>query len=132
MGGLNISILIKGGDKLVKALNSSSTIKKPMGDGIRRITLYYNGLVKKATVVDTGRLRASIKTEINPTRAAVGTNVKYAPFIEFGTRHMEARHMEGSRRTLGKGMFTYAWGLLLTWLGDDKHNIHKDIDKEFK
>lgn len=35
--------------------------------------------------VQTGRLRASITTQIeSPVRAVVGTNVKYAPPVEFG------------------------------------------------
>ena len=50
---------------------------------------------KKICPVDTGRLRASITTivEENPdiTRVKVGTNIKYAPYVEFGTRFMRAQ-----------------------------------------
>ena len=45
---------------------------------------------------------------------------------------MEARHMEGATKVLGKGMFTYALELLYTWLGRDSHKIHTELDKEFK
>ncbi len=123
---------MKGAEKLTKALGSSDTIKKPVDKGIRRMALYYDGLVKKATVVDTGRLRSSITHNIGTTSAQVGTNVKYAGFVEYGTQNMAARHMEGSVKVLDEGMFRYAWGLLQKWLSKGKHNIHVEIDKEFK
>lgn len=40
--------------------------------------------------VDTGRLRSSIKSTVNVQgpliRGAIGSNVKYAPYMEYGTR----------------------------------------------
>ena len=130
--GVQLSLKFIGGKKLFDALMSSKTIGKPLDDGIRKITLHYDGLVKKATVVDTGRLRSSIHHELNPKRASVGTNVQYAQFVEYGTSRMEARHMEGSSKVLGEGMFAYAWGQLKDWLSKGKHDIHVEIDKEFK
>ena len=129
---MQLSLKMIGGEKLFKSLASSKTIKKPLDDGIRRITLKYDGLVKKATVVDTGRLRASVHHELNPKRASVGTNVVYAQFVEYGTAKMEARHMEGSAKVLGEGMFAHAWGLLKAWMDKGEHDIHVEIDKEFK
>ena len=129
---IGISIVMAGATKLVAALGSKDTIGKPVGDGIRKIALYYDGLVKKATVVDTNRLRSSITNQINPPNATIGTNVGYARFVEYGTANMEARHMEGGTKVLGTGMFAHAMGLLHSWLDKDNHNIHKDIDKEFK
>jgi HK97 gp10 family phage protein len=43
--------------------------------------------------VDTGRLRASITHRVERGRhvAYVGTNVEYAPYVEFGTRKMRAQ-----------------------------------------
>lgn len=35
---------------------------------------------------DTAQLVQSLTKEVKPTRATVGTNVKQAPFVEFGTR----------------------------------------------
>jgi len=129
---IGLTLKFIGGKKLLSALNSPKTIKKPLDNGIRKITLYYDGLVKKATVVDTGRLRSSIHHELNPKRASVGTNVQYAQFVEYGTQHMEARHMEGSAKVLGEGMFAHAWGKLQDWLKKGKHDISVEIDKEFK
>ena len=128
---IGMSVVLKGAAPLIKALGNSDTIKKPLDKGIRKIALYYEGLVKKATVVDTGRLRSSITHQINQSTAVIGTNVNYAQFVEYGTQNMEARHMEGGSMKLGQGMFAYALGLLHTWLGHDSHNIHKEIDKEF-
>ncbi len=38
--------------------------------------------------VDTGRLRASIIVSEEPNKVIVGTNVKYAPYVEYGTYKM--------------------------------------------
>ncbi|MFB9994078.1 HK97-gp10 family putative phage morphogenesis protein [Deinococcus oregonensis] len=45
-----------------------------------------------AAPVDTGRLRQSIGLQRrSPDVWRVGTNVNYAPFVEFGTRHQAAQ-----------------------------------------
>lgn len=45
--------------------------------------------------VDTGRLRASYTHEVGEDARGpyvdIGTNVEYAPFLEFGTRHIAPR-----------------------------------------
>ena len=103
---LNFKII--GLDKLNKKL-SSDTIKNPLAEGIKKIAFALEGETKKATVVDTGRLRSSIFTKYGATEGMVGTNVQYAPSVEYGvpTRNLEARHMEGGTRVLGLGMFGY-------------------------
>jgi HK97 gp10 family phage protein len=45
---------------------------------------------KRLAPVDTGRLRASITTELKRLAAEVGTDVEYAPYQEFGTYKMDA------------------------------------------
>lgn len=35
--------------------------------------------------VDTGRLRGSITSQVEGGSAVIGTNVEYAPYVEFGT-----------------------------------------------
>lgn len=42
---------------------------------------------------DTGRLVSSIKTDVDADRlgGAVGTNLKYGEYLEFGTKNMAAR-----------------------------------------
>ena len=62
----------------------------PMLDGMRDATLIVERRAKQNAPVDTGRLRASITPEIRAEGEAVlgvvGSNVKYAPFMELGTR----------------------------------------------
>ena len=48
---------------------------------------------KELCPVDTGRLRSSITTALAATYpgAEVGTNVEYAPYVEFGTYRQQAQ-----------------------------------------
>jgi len=85
MAGLGLSLDIKGAAELTKKL-ASKTIKDPLQEGIKKITQTLLGLVKKATVVDMGELRSGITHKIEPFVGRVGTNVKYASFVEKGTR----------------------------------------------
>lgn len=67
------------------------------------VSMYRRGLriestAKRLCAVDTGRLRASIRTTVPFRRGdvlvvAIGTNVKYAKYVEEGTRNRD-----GSRR----------------------------------
>lgn len=77
-----------------------------------RAAVLYVGLMvereaKRRAPVDTGRLRASITTRIEPgTRgpvAVVGTNVDYAAAQEFGTRHgvPPTRYLGGALMAVG-------------------------------
>ena len=51
------------------------------------------GHAKAITPVDTGRLRNSIAHTADSEAAYIGTNVEYAPYVEFGTVHNKAHHM---------------------------------------
>ena len=131
MPGINFKLL--GASKLISAFNSRDSIKGPLGSGIRKATLKMEALTRKATVVDTGRLRSSITHRFAGSRGFVGTNVRYASFVEYGTQKMEARHAEGGRaRILGVGMFTFALEQLGKWLGTAEKEIARDIEKRFK
>lgn len=46
---------------------------------------------KKNCPYDTGKLRASITSDIGTLEAEVGTNVEYAPFVEYGTSKQGAK-----------------------------------------
>lgn len=83
-----ISALSKGIEKYVKR-----TEKATMKAGLK--AEYF---AKKNTPVDTGNLRSSINTQLvekkkDRVEAVVGTNIEYAPFVEFGTRKMKPRSM---------------------------------------
>jgi hypothetical protein len=47
--------------------------------------------------VDTGRLRNSLTSEVSESEKAVyvGTNVEYAPFVEYGHRTRSGKTVEG-------------------------------------
>lgn len=51
--------------------------------------IYCEGEAKKNAPVDDGTLRASVsyevKTSTNEVHGYIGTNVEYAPYVEFGT-----------------------------------------------
>jgi len=125
---LNIKIL--GMDKLLGKLKGD-TVKKPLDDGIKKITYSLEAEVKKATVVDTGVLRSGTFSQFGTGTAMVGTNVKYAPFVEYGTAHMEARHMEGGSKVLGTGMFAYGLEQLMKKMGDLLHKLGLNIEQKW-
>ena len=62
----------------------------PMLQAMRNATLLVQRDARKNAPVDTGRLRASIVPEVRPhgrdVQGIIGSNVKYAPHQEFGTR----------------------------------------------
>jgi len=49
------------------------------------------GVAKRKSPVDTGRLRGSINSRVESGEAIIGTNVNYAPFVELGTWKMRAQ-----------------------------------------
>ena len=57
---------------------------------VEDVALRVDKEAKKNCPVDTGNLRASITVDINGDEAEVGTNVEYAPFVEYGTSKSKA------------------------------------------
>ena len=102
-----VSFKMIGMAAMLGKLTSKNSIKPASDMLLKELTLAFERDVKKATVVDTGRARASIVSDIMPMQGEVSTNVKYFPYIEDGTTYMEARHMEGLSKVLGEGAFHY-------------------------
>ena len=102
-----ISLKLLGAQRLLRHTDYSGTVRPAAVHLLKNLTMAFERDVKKATVVDTGRLRSSVMSQIKTNEGFVQTNVKYAPFVEFGTSKMEARHMEGSSKKLGQGAFSY-------------------------
>lgn len=48
---------------------------------------------KALTPVDTGNLRNSMAHAVDGDAAYVGSNVEYAPYVEYGIRRSKAHHM---------------------------------------
>lgn len=59
-------------------------LKKVTEVGLLKATLLVEGTAIDKVPVDTGRLRSSITHRVEPDFAEVGTNVEYAPNVEFG------------------------------------------------
>ena len=71
------------------------SIDGPTGKALAKFAVRVSTSAKRLAPVDTGRLRSSITFELGKDGgdivARVGTNVHYAPYLEFGTRRMTAR-----------------------------------------
>ncbi|WP_018130711.1 HK97-gp10 family putative phage morphogenesis protein [Effusibacillus pohliae] len=85
---------------------------------------------KQRAPVDTGRLRGSI--QMRPYRggleAAVGTNVEYAPYIEFGTGkgvNVPQQYADFAAQFKGHGGFPPP-GVLLDWM--KRHGIPAEAE----
>ena len=69
------------------------TFRKACARGLVAIGMTAEGHAKAITPVDTGRLRNSISHAEAEDAVYIGTNVEYAPYVEFGTSHNRAHHM---------------------------------------
>ena len=58
-----------------------SAMEKGIKNGLEAIGLTAETYAKKATPVDTGRLRNSISHETDEEAVYIGTNVEYAAFV---------------------------------------------------
>ena len=79
-----VTIQDHSSDVLLKYLSAK-------GRSLEIIGLTAEGYAKKASPVKTGRLRNSITHETDDDAAYIGTNVEYAPPVEFGTIHQSAQ-----------------------------------------
>ena len=85
--------------------------------------------------VDTGRLRGSITSTVEGNSAVIGTNVEYAPYVEFGTG---AKGDKSVAHTTKKHWTYYSGGRFYTTSGQAaqpflvpalKNNVPKIIEK---
>lgn len=91
-GGFSSSGITFYPDKLAELLESE---QGPVAKDLLRRVLRVERAAKQACPVDTGRLRASITHRLERDSQGlyglVGTNVNYAPHVEFGTKYMRAK-----------------------------------------
>lgn len=71
----------------------SALLEKEIDKAITESALSMAGIIKARTPVRTGRLRASITaashlldSSVKSGEGDVGTNVEYAPYVEYGTK----------------------------------------------
>ena len=127
MPGVQVTAEIIEGKEIAGHFQDAGSVKKPLENGIKRLTLKLEGEAKKATVVDTGRLRSSMTHRFMGQGAEIGTNVQYASYVEYGTEKMEARHMEGATKVFGLGMLGYAVERIKEWAKKEGGDIAKNI-----
>lgn len=70
--------------------------QKALETALEAIGLKAENFAKKDCPVDTGRLRNSISHQVEPDGVYIGTNVEYAPFVEYG---------DNIKHTTGKAHF---------------------------
>ncbi len=79
---------VEGLEEALKKL-SPDVYAKPLRDFFKRAGIYISDKAKELAPVDTGRLRSSLTYVVDdaepPQYAQIGTNVEYAPYMEFGT-----------------------------------------------
>lgn len=82
---------VEGLDEALKKV-SPELYAKPLRDFFKKAGIYVSDAAKQGAPVDTGRLRASLTYVVDegepPQQVAIGTNVEYAPYMEFGTGTM--------------------------------------------
>lgn len=82
----DVKIQVVGGAELRRVMNDPNLVRGPLQVFLRKAAFVAESNMKQEAPVDTGRLRSSIMTQIEPLRAAVGPTVTYAPYVEYGTR----------------------------------------------
>ena len=114
-------------DKLLKKLENLNRIS--VEQAVNEVCILVENDAKRRCPVDTGELRMSITHEIeetseNRTTGAVGTNLEYAPYVEFGT---------GIFSSLGNGRqdkwsYKDAKGEWHTTIGQQQPYLHPALD----
>ena len=66
-----------------------AALRRQVALGLESIGQEAEGYAKDECPVDTGRLRNSISHEVQEDEVYIGTNVEYAPYVEFNEK---ARH----------------------------------------
>lgn len=66
-------------------------ISRRVADENKRIARIVEEEVKSRTPVKTGNLRNSIRAHATEDSVTVGSDLDYAPYVEYGTIHMQAQ-----------------------------------------
>ena len=74
-----------------KAMDVVKSVKNTMPNLMTIIALDILGEAVDRCPIDTGRLINSLNYEADAKHAIIGTNVEYAPYVEFGTKNMDAQ-----------------------------------------
>ena len=79
-------VKIEGAERLQEALKDPKLLKGPIADFLKKSGAYVELAAKERAPVDTGHMKSTIAFKVKETEVEIGTNVFYAPYVEFGTR----------------------------------------------
>ena len=68
-----------------------AAVEKATEKALEMCGMQGEGYAKRKCPVDTGNLRNSITHGVEDYTAYIGTNVEYAPYVEYGTSRMKAQ-----------------------------------------
>lgn len=112
---MEIKVSVTGIEGLIKNITKLvAIVDDNLKEAITTSALIVEGDAKKKCPVDTGRLRASIthsgisKSPLGEYTTRVGTDIEYAPDVEFPTRRHLARVGVWAKRH-GFGKTEYLW-----------------------
>ena len=93
MNKVKVEVKIRGVEEVLKNIDNAERRKilPALERGIHKAGYIVEASAKRKCPVDTGRLRKSINTVRKKLSVTVGTSVKYAPYVEFGTSKMRAQ-----------------------------------------
>ena len=74
-----------------KAMDVVKSVKNTMPNLMTIIALDILGEAIDRCPIDTGRLVNSLNYKATENYAIIGTNVEYAPYVEFGTKNADAQ-----------------------------------------
>ena len=141
MPGIEVEIEILGLKELQKKLGHDVMLGAPLKKILGQAALILEREAKKRAtgrpgpMVQTGRLRASITSTISsqpvPPWAKVGTNVKYAPYVEFGHKQKVGRYVKAIGKRLVNPMAP-AYPFLFPAYEAMKSKIDELLDKAAK
>lgn len=123
---MKVDVAITGVPELAARLkNWAPSMRRKMRSALIQIGNSWVMGAKRRVPVETGLLRNSINktVEITPKmfELAVGSNVRYAPHIEFGTEHIAG----GRVKALGMGPVILDGEAITTWPAQKKRRARK-------
>ena len=76
---------LKGIERVQKHLDNINLDDKKLNQILSQACLIVENQARRDAPVDNGVLRNSIRSEVEGKQGVVGTNIEYAPYVEFGT-----------------------------------------------
>lgn len=76
---------LEGVERVQKHLDNINLDEQKLNQILSQACLIVENQARRDAPVDNGVLRNSIRSEVEGKQGVVGTNIEYAPYVEFGT-----------------------------------------------